>query len=237
MLFINQQASYAGSTRNTLVKPYAMSAWALFIIGITRTRRVGAGDVGGNTAASSGYSLGWNETVTDINGTHDQVEFAIYTPSNSTLVSQSEFQIADGQAQNIRLVSATINGVNVTVLAYGDNTGTHVVEFNQTNGAILQSFVDPTTTIFSQLTAMGKDERAISVSGYVYRGNVKYTDDAFNKTVVYKGKRGIILLNRSRIFESATRTTSAKTIFWIRFAMELQFPLEMRRAFRFESTR
>jgi hypothetical protein len=36
--------------------------------------------------------------------------------------------------------------------------------------------------------AMGKDERAISVSGYVYRGQVKYTDNAFNKTVVYKGK-------------------------------------------------
>jgi hypothetical protein len=36
--------------------------------------------------------------------------------------------------------------------------------------------------------AMRKDERAISVSGYVYRGQVKYTDNAFNKTVVYKGK-------------------------------------------------
>jgi hypothetical protein len=35
---------------------------------------------------------------------------------------------------------------------------------------------------------MGKDERAISVSGYVYRGNVKYTDHAFNKTTVYKQK-------------------------------------------------
>jgi hypothetical protein len=35
---------------------------------------------------------------------------------------------------------------------------------------------------------MGKDERALSVSGYVYRGNVKYTDHAFNKTTVYKRK-------------------------------------------------
>jgi hypothetical protein len=33
---------------------------------------------------------------------------------------------------------------------------------------------------------MGKDERAISVSGYVYRGLVKYTDDAFNKIATYK---------------------------------------------------
>jgi hypothetical protein len=30
--------------------------------------------------------------------------------------------------------------------------------------------------IESKLTAMGKDERALSVSGYVYRGNVKYTE-------------------------------------------------------------
>ena len=52
-------------------------------------------------------SLAWNDTVTDSNGTHDQVEFAIYQPSTSTLVSQSTYQIADGNAQNIRLMAAT----------------------------------------------------------------------------------------------------------------------------------
>ena len=40
--------------------------------------------------------------------------------------------------------------------------------------------------IDSKLTAMGKDERALSVSGYVYRGQVKYTDHAFNKVSTYK---------------------------------------------------
>jgi hypothetical protein len=35
---------------------------------------------------------------------------------------------------------------------------------------------------------MGKDERAFSASGYVYRDNVKYTEYAFNKTTAYKGK-------------------------------------------------
>jgi len=39
----------------------------------------------------------------------------------------------------------------------------------------------PTTAIDSKLTAMGKDERALSVSGYVYQGNVKYTDYAFTR--------------------------------------------------------
>jgi hypothetical protein len=40
--------------------------------------------------------------------------------------------------------------------------------------------------IDSKLTGMGKDERAISVSGYVHRELVKYTDRAFEKTVIYK---------------------------------------------------
>jgi hypothetical protein len=44
----------------------------------------------------------------------------------------------------------------------------------------------PTTAIDSKLTSMGKDERALSVSGYVYSGNVKYTDHAFNKVSEYK---------------------------------------------------
>jgi hypothetical protein len=44
----------------------------------------------------------------------------------------------------------------------------------------------PATAIDSKLTAMGKDERALSVSGYVYRGQVKYTDYAFNKVSTYK---------------------------------------------------
>jgi len=44
----------------------------------------------------------------------------------------------------------------------------------------------PARAIDSKLTAMGKDERAISVSGYVHRGLVKYADRAFEKTVIYK---------------------------------------------------
>jgi hypothetical protein len=40
--------------------------------------------------------------------------------------------------------------------------------------------------IDSKLTSMGKDERALSVSGYVYSGNVKYTDHAYNKVSEYK---------------------------------------------------
>jgi hypothetical protein len=35
---------------------------------------------------------------------------------------------------------------------------------------------------------MGRDERALSVSGYVHRGRVKYTDYALDKTTVHKRK-------------------------------------------------
>lgn len=40
--------------------------------------------------------------------------------------------------------------------------------------------------IDSKLTSMGKDERALSVSGYVYRGMVKYTVYAYEKVKEYK---------------------------------------------------
>jgi DNA methylase len=46
----------------------------------------------------------------------------------------------------------------------------------------------PATAIDSKLTAMGKDERALSVSGYVHCESVKYTDYAFDKTTVHKRK-------------------------------------------------
>lgn len=45
----------------------------------------------------------------------------------------------------------------------------------------------PAHAIDSKLTALGKDERAISVSGYVYRGFVKISRHAYDKTTIYKG--------------------------------------------------
>ena len=58
----------------------------------------------------------------------------------------------------------------------------------------------PAHAIRSKLTAMGKDERAISVSGYVYRGNVKYTAQAFNKTTVYKRRSRNHLVDQVETF-------------------------------------
>lgn len=45
----------------------------------------------------------------------------------------------------------------------------------------------PTHAIESKLTSVGKAERAISVSGYVYQGKVKFSRQAYEKTLNYKG--------------------------------------------------
>ena len=59
--------------------------------------------------------------------------------------------------------------------------------------------------IDSKLTAMGKDERAISVSGYVHRELVKYTDRAFEKTVGYKRRSRNHLLDQVESFRVGDR--------------------------------
>jgi hypothetical protein len=52
----------------------------------------------------------------------------------------------------------------------------------------------PAQAIPSPLTAVGKDERAISVSGYVHRGDVKVCRQAFDRIETYKGRSGNQLL-------------------------------------------
>ena len=63
----------------------------------------------------------------------------------------------------------------------------------------------PARAIDSKLTAMGKDERAISVSGYVHRELVKYTDRAFEKTVIYKRHSRNHLLDQVESFRIGDR--------------------------------
>lgn len=45
----------------------------------------------------------------------------------------------------------------------------------------------PSRAIDSKLTAVGKDERSISVSGYVFQGKIKLSVHAYNKLVTFKG--------------------------------------------------
>lgn len=57
-----------------------------------------------------------------------------------------------------------------------------------------------TNRIDSKLTALGKTERAISISGYVYRNMVKLSKFAYEKTVKYKGAVRNHLLNQVLMF-------------------------------------
>lgn len=50
--------------------------------------------------------------------------------------------------------------------------------------------------IDGKLTTLGKDARALSVSRYVYRGDVKITQPAFDKRIVYKGRSENHLLSQ-----------------------------------------
>jgi len=65
----------------------------------------------------------------------------------------------------------------------------------------------PATAIDSKLTALGKDERAISVSGYVYRGMVKISRPAFDKTSMYKGSTRNHLLGQVVGFRIGSKNT------------------------------
>src|SRR5580704_1525013 len=73
------------------------------------------------------------------------------------------------------------------------NSGTILLQQAQRRGMLVHA-------IDSKLTAMGKDERAINVSGYVHRGEVKYSDYAFAKTSIYKQKTKNHLLDQVESF-------------------------------------
>ncbi len=55
--------------------------------------------------------------------------------------------------------------------------------------------------IDSKLTSMGKDARAISVSGYVYQGKVKISNEAFDKVVRFKDQTRNHLLTQVTTFK------------------------------------
>ena len=61
------------------------------------------------------------------------------------------------------------------------SSGTILLQQSQRRGL-------PAQSIDSKLTSLGKDERCINISGYVYRGHVQITKYAYDKTVAYKGQ-------------------------------------------------
>lgn len=54
----------------------------------------------------------------------------------------------------------------------------------------------PAHPIPTKLTSLGKDERAVNISGYVHRGMVKFSEHAFNKEINFKNAVMNHLLNQ-----------------------------------------
>jgi hypothetical protein len=67
------------------------------------------------------------------------------------------------------------------VFAEDKQTGTVLIQQGQRQGYNIRA-------IDAKLTLLGKDERAINVSGYVYNNLVKISEHAYNKETEYKGQ-------------------------------------------------
>jgi len=61
------------------------------------------------------------------------------------------------------------------------------------------------TAIDMRLTQLGKEPRAISASPYVYKGKVKISEYAYNKTVMHRGVQKNYLLAQVCTFRTGTR--------------------------------
>jgi hypothetical protein len=73
------------------------------------------------------------------------------------------------------------------------NSGTVLIQQAQRRGW-------PARAIDSKLTAMGKDERALSVSGYVHQGKAKYSACAYEKVMIYKQRSKNHLADQTESF-------------------------------------
>jgi hypothetical protein len=101
-----------------------------------------------SAATGSEYGVAWTETVSDINGTHNQVEFALDKPGTG-IVSRSTFQVSGPQQ-----VGLIVNAVtDQALLIYGDNSATHLIGYDA-NGNQLASVTDSTSQVFSTYFAL-----------------------------------------------------------------------------------
>jgi phosphoribosyl-AMP cyclohydrolase len=64
------------------------------------------------------------------------------------------------------------------------------------------------TAIESTLTSLGKDARAVNVSGYIFKGQCKITREAYEKTCVYHGRTRNHLWYQATTYRVGQGTTS-----------------------------
>lgn len=82
---------------------------------------------------------------------------------------------------------------------------TGMVLLQQSANLRKQGIYAPSFPIDSKLTAMGKSERSIAASPYVYKGDIKITEYAFNKTKVHKRISANHLLKQIGSFRIGSR--------------------------------
>lgn len=85
-----------------------------------------------------------------------------------------------------------------------------LIEDKATGTVLLQQAKNlghPASAIDSKLTSLGKDERAIAASPYVYAGKVKIAESAFNKIVVHKRVSANHLLKQVTNFRVGSKLT------------------------------
>jgi VCBS repeat-containing protein len=132
-----------------------------------------------SSANNFNYALAWNETVTVGSATYDQIEFDMLTGNGNNqgsgaVVFHTTFQIADGDPQNLRIgdfVDPFNSSQDDVVIVYGDDSGTHILEYGVTNNGTtvtqLASFTDPTTQAFSNMTVLADGRITITYDDLV----------------------------------------------------------------------
>ena len=116
------------------------------------------------------WLVAWNETVVDAttgNFLGDQVEFVVDKPGTGliNIGSATHFTVQLTDAQNVHLTDYTAGTNDFVVLAYGDATATHLIEFeiSGSGGTVTQvaSITDPTTQPFNSVTSLGDGRIAV----------------------------------------------------------------------------
>ena len=116
------------------------------------------------------WLVAWNETVVNAtNGSFlgDQVEFVIDKPGTGliNIGSTTHFTVQLADAQDVHLTTYSVGTNDFVVLAYGDATATHLVDFEISNsGATVTevgSITDPTTQPYSDITSLGDGRIAV----------------------------------------------------------------------------
>ncbi len=119
---------------------------------------------------ASDWVIGWNETITDVSTSAflgDQVEFVVDKPGTGliNIGSSNHYTAQLSDVQAIRVVTFSSGTNDFVVLAYGDATATHLVEFeiSGSGGTVTQiaSITDPTTVPFANVTSLGDGRIAV----------------------------------------------------------------------------